>query len=64
MTEWLVNIGEGEYKKNRSDMYSVLRPYMDVAINNAKRLNNINVGSDSAPGTKVYELVEYLKPYL
>ncbi len=67
LTEWLVNIGEGEYKKNRSDMYSVLRPYMDVAINNAKRLNNINVGrtpADSAPGTKVYELVEYLKPYL
>lgn len=48
-------------------MYSILRPYMDVAINNAKRLNKINVGktpADSAPGTKVYELVEYLKPYL
>lgn len=67
LTEWLTNIGEGVYKKNRADMYSILRPYMDVAINNAKRLKKINVGktpADSAPGTKVYELVEYLKPYL
>lgn len=67
LTEWLTNIGKGEYTKNRSDMYSVLRPYIDVAINNAKRLDKTNAGrtpADSSPGTKVYELVEYLKPYL
>ena len=48
-------------------MYEVLRPYMDIAIANAKRLDKQNVGlkpSESAPGTKVYELVEMLKPYL
>ena len=48
-------------------MYEVLRPYMDIAIANAKRLDKRNEGrkpSESVPGTKVYELVEMLKPYL
>ena len=51
----------------RPDMYEVLRPYMDIAIANAKRLDKQNEGrkpSESAPGTKVYELVEMLRPYL
>ncbi len=67
LTDWLKKIGEGEYKKNRQDMYWILRPFMELAITNAKRLNRINVGrapSKAAPGTKVYELVERLKPYL
>ena len=37
------------------------------AIRNAKKLDEINKGrlpSQSAPGTKVYELVEMLLPYL
>jgi hypothetical protein len=40
---------------------------MEAAIVNAKKLDQINTGklpSASAPGTKVYELVEKLKPYL
>ena len=40
---------------------------MDIAIANAKRLDKQNEGrkpSESAPGTKVYELVEMLRPYL
>lgn len=40
---------------------------MDAAIANAEKLDRINEGkrpSASAPGTKVYELVEKLKPYL
>lgn len=67
LTDWLVKIGAGGYKKNRIDMYQVLRPFMDFAIANAKRLDEINDGkmpSKAAPGTKVYELVEVLKPYL
>ena len=67
LTTWLSNIGAGEYKKNRSDMYEILRPYMDIAIANAKRLETINQGrplSKAAPGTKIYQLVEKLKPYL
>ena len=67
LTEYLKQIGAGEYTKNREDMYQVLYPYMDYAIGNAKRLNALNEGkppSKAAPGTKVYELIEILKPYL
>ncbi len=67
LSDWLKNIGAGSYEKNRPDMYEVLRPYMDIAIANAKRLDKQNEGrkpSESAPGTKVYELVEMLRPYL
>lgn len=54
-------------RKNRKDMYQILRPFMDFAIANAKRLEEINRGklpSKAAPGTKIHELVEKLKPYL
>ena len=67
LTDWLTKIGVGEYKKNRTDMYKVLRPFMDFAIVNAKRLDETHQGkppSKAAPGTKVYELVEMLKLYL
>lgn len=67
LTECLKKIGAGEYAKNRTDMYHILRPYMDMAIANAKSLDAINYGkapSKAAPGTKVYELVEWLRPYL
>ena len=67
LSDCLKNMGAGSYEKNRPDMYEVLRPYMDIAIANAKRLDKQNEGrkpSESAPGTKVYELVEMLKPYL
>lgn len=67
LTECLKKIGAGEYAKNRTDMYYILRPYMDTAIANAKSLDVINYGklpSKAAPGTKVYELVERLRMYL
>ena len=67
LTEWLTSIGVGEYEKSRKDMYHILRPFLDFAIANAKRLEAINEGklpSKAAPGTKIYELVEKLKPYL
>lgn len=67
LTEHLNKIGAGNYTKGRADMYKVLRPFMDEAISNAKRLDKINENktpADSAPGTKIYELIEILKPYL
>ena len=67
LTEHLKQISAGEYMKNRKDMYQILYPYMNYAIGNAKRLNALNEGklpSKVAPGTKVYELIEILKPYL
>lgn len=67
LTGWLTGIGAGAYVKNRIDMYEILRPFMDCAIANARRLEITNRGktpSKAAPGTKIYELVEKLKPYL
>lgn len=67
LTEWFESIGVGTYQKNRQDVYEILRPYMEHAIRNAKKLDALNSGrmpSQAAPGTKVYELVEKLKPYL
>lgn len=67
LTEILKSLGEGEYRKNRDDMYRILYPYMDSAIANAKKLEKINEGkapSKSAPGTMIHTLVEKLKPYL
>ena len=64
LTEWFESIGVGTYQKNRQDVYEILRPYMEHAIRNAKKLDVINSGrmpSQAAPGTKVYELVEKLK---
>jgi hypothetical protein len=67
LTDWLESIGAGEYTKGRTDMYTVLRPFLEMAIVNAKKLDTINEGrtpTASAPGTKVYELIEKLIPYL
>lgn len=67
LTEILTSLGYGKYEKNCPDMYRILFPYIDAAIANAKMLDQINEGkppSTSAPGTKVYELVEKLRPYL
>ena len=67
LTEILTSQGLGKYEKNRTDMYQILFPYMDTAIANAQKLDRINDGklpSASAPGTKVYELVKKLRPYL
>lgn len=48
-------------------MFSVLEPYIDDAIKNAVRLQKEQNGnksqSNSKPGTRVYELIEKLKPY-
>ncbi len=67
LSECLKKLGAGEYEKNRKDMYQILRPYMETAIEHAKKLNALNEGktaSQAAPGTKVYELIEKLKSYL
>jgi len=67
LTTELTKIGKGLYTKGRPDMFDVLRPYMDKAIKNALKLDDVNAGktpTDSAPGTKMYELIQILKPYL
>ena len=67
LTECLKSRNLGNYFKNRTDMFDVLRPYMDDAIRNANMLEEINTGkfpSRSTPGTMVHHLIEVLKPYL
>lgn len=67
LSEWLKNIGLGEYSKGRSDMFQILWSYMDFAIANAERLDEVNEGkspANSAPGTKVHKLIKHLRPYL
>lgn len=66
LTEYLEGIGAGSYTKGRPDMFEVLEPFIKRGIANAKKLDDRNKGkkpSSAAPGTKVYELVEMLKPY-
>ena len=49
------------YSKGREDMYSILEPYMDDAIRNARKLDAVNQGRTpamSAPGTYVLEVAE------
>lgn len=67
LTEKLKSLGEGEYRKNRDDMFRILYPHMNDAITNAEKLEQINKGktpSKSAPGTMIHKLVEKLTPYL
>lgn len=67
LSESLFRLGAGHYEKNREDMFAILRPFIGTAIANAKRLDDENKGklpSQSAPGTKVFELIEKLRPYL
>lgn len=67
LTNVLEPMEKGKYEKNRGDMFEVLLPYIDTAISNAKRLDESNAGKTpaaSTPGTKVFELIEKLRPYL
>lgn len=67
LSEILQKLQLDKYVKNRPDMFDILRPYMEDAINNAKKLNVLNNGktpADSNPGTQVYQILEILKPYL
>lgn len=67
LTESLMRISAGKYEKNRENMFQILYPYMEIAIHNAKKVNGMHKGkspSKAAPGTKVYELIEKMKPYI
>ena len=67
LSKCLNGIECGDYKKNRDDIYSVLREHLPRAIKNAKRLikqHNNPAPSKNAPGTNVYEIFELLNAYL
>jgi hypothetical protein len=59
--------GYGDYRKNREDMFEVLLPHLDDAMRSAKYLWDHRVSdvpSQVAPGTQVYRIFDFLKPYL
>jgi len=63
----LNGIKVGEYKKNREDIYGILRPHLETAIRNARWLekeHNDNTPSKNAPGTMVFKIFEALSAYL
>ena len=67
LNRYLTDIGNNAYKKNRNDIYDILRPYLSKAIENAKNLkayHNDDAPSRNAPGTNVYELFEFLSKYI
>ena len=67
ITEYLTQLNAGEYRKNRDDMYALLKPFMDDAIRNAEKLEMINDGktpAESAPGTQVHLIIKKLRAYL
>lgn len=56
-----------KYEKNREDIYTLLKPNIKKAINNAKRIADDNKGlppSQCTPGTAVYKIFEMLESYL
>lgn len=56
-----------KYKKNRDDIYVLLKPFIKTAIDNAKKIAENNKGlapSQCTPGTTVYEIFEMLNSYL
>lgn len=66
LTASLEAIGEGQYRKNRSDMFDILESRLDSAMENASKLEQFNRGktpADSAPGTTVHKLVDHLRPF-
>ena len=65
LTECLA--GYGDYKKNRDDLFDILLPHLDTAIENAMRLSHEHEGctpADSAPGTMMFEMMRKFRPYL
>lgn len=56
-----------KYKKNRDDIYDLLKPNMSTAIKNAKKILSAygeRPPSQCTPGTVVYEIFEKLSSYL
>ena len=67
LTRYMTDYGYGAYEKNRPDIFQTLRPHMEYAVANARRLEEKNQGrtpAAAAPGTQVYRLIETLRPYL
>jgi len=66
LSNYLRRLSHGKYEKTRQDMFDILLPMIETAIENGKKLESVNAiktPSKSAPGTSVHELICKLKPY-
>ncbi len=58
----------GKYSKNNKETCQKLLPYLETAIENAEKINEMYSDKDSPwkrnPSTKIYELMNILKVYL
>lgn len=67
LNQRMKRLGAGDYKKNRTDMFSVLLPKLNTALSNAKLLYTEKQGltpSEASPCTMVFQLIEMLLPYI
>ena len=67
INENLKQNGLGKYQKTDENLYEKLNPFLNTAIENAKVLDDKNkdkLPSQANPGTKVYQLVEFLNKYM
>ena len=67
LNQRLSKLSQGAYRKNRSDMFSILLPYLDTALINARKLYEPKKAlppSDASPCTMVFQLIETLLPYI
>lgn len=67
LSQRLRPLHKGDYRKNRNDMFTILRPRMETAIANAKMLYSQKQGltpAEAAPCTTVFQLIEALLPYI
>lgn len=56
-----------KYDKKQTDIYTLLNPYLNTAIKNAKKIARRYTDanpSECNPCTKVYEIFDMLKNYL
>lgn len=63
----LSNYLDMKYQKNMDSMYQMLKPFMKMAIANAKRLDESYSNlppTKCYPATKVYEIFDFLKDYI
>ena len=63
----LSNYLDMKYQKNMNSVYQMLKPFMKIAIANAKRLGESYSNlppTKCYPATKVYEIFDFLKDYI
>ena len=67
LTQHLKKQGHSAYKKNDTNMFELLWPFLDTAVRNAEKLEQANRGKTptaSNPGTTVHHFINVIRSYL